>query len=49
MILGQSAATVASLALSAKLHVQDVPYGEIKVILEQDGQVLSVDGGAAVK
>ncbi|MEN8202747.1 MAG: FAD-dependent oxidoreductase [Bacteroidota bacterium] len=41
MILGQSAATVASLALSGNRSVQDVPYEEIKAILEGDGQVLS--------
>jgi len=42
MILGQSAATVASLAITGNQSVQDVPYEEIKAILEEDGQVLSL-------
>lgn len=42
MILGQSAATVASLAIKGNRHVQDVPYEEIKAILVEDGQVLSI-------
>jgi hypothetical protein len=42
MILGQSAATVASLAISGEQSVQDVPYQEIRSILEDDGQVLSM-------
>lgn len=42
MILGQSAATVASLAISSDRPVQEIPYEEIKAILEEDGQVLSL-------
>jgi len=42
MILGQSAATVASLAVSSDLPVQDVPYEEIRVKLAEEGQVLSL-------
>jgi len=41
MILGQSAGTVASLAITTDRKVQDIPYDEIKAILEEDGQVLS--------
>lgn len=40
MILGQSAATAAVLALDAKLAVQDVPYAELRARLLQDKQVL---------
>lgn len=40
MILGQSAATAASLALDADLSVQDVPYARLRERLLQDGQVL---------
>jgi hypothetical protein len=42
MILGQSAATVASLAISGKSSVQDVSYQELQAILEDDGQVLTM-------
>jgi len=42
MILGQSAATVASLAITSDRPVQEIPYEEIKAILEDDGQVLSL-------
>ena len=42
MILGQSVATVASLAITSHRDVQDVPYNELKSILEEDGQVLSL-------
>jgi hypothetical protein len=40
MILGQSAATAAALAIDAKSTVQDVPYGKLKEQLIADGQVL---------
>jgi hypothetical protein len=40
MILGQSAATAAVLALEGKLDVQDVPYEKLKARLIEDGQVL---------
>ena len=40
MILGQSAGTLASLALERKLAVHDVPYGELRKKLLADGQVL---------
>jgi len=41
MILGQSSATAAAIALNENLAVQDVPYGEFKAKLVADGQVLS--------
>jgi hypothetical protein len=40
MILGQSAATAAALAIDARLAVQDVPYARLRERLLQDGQVL---------
>ncbi|NND05649.1 MAG: FAD-dependent oxidoreductase [Saprospiraceae bacterium] len=40
MVLGQSAATAASLAVDGDLAVQEVNYGELRAILEADGQVL---------
>ena len=45
MILGQSAATAAVMAIEKGLAVQDVPYAELRGRLEKDGQVL--DYGAA--
>jgi hypothetical protein len=41
MILGQSAATAAAMAIDGKLAVQDVPYADLKARLLADGQVLS--------
>jgi hypothetical protein len=46
MILGQSAATAAVLAIDGGLAVQDVPYDKLKARLLADGQVLSFDGGS---
>lgn len=40
MILGQSAATAAALALDAGLSVQDVPYAALRARLLGDGQIL---------
>jgi hypothetical protein len=40
MILGQSAATAAVLALEAKTTVQGLPYGALQARLQADGQVL---------
>ena len=40
MILGQSAATAAAMALDEKVPVQDVPYSELRQRLLDDGQVL---------
>jgi FAD dependent oxidoreductase len=42
MILSQSAATAAALALDGKLAVQDVPYDKLNAKLVADGQVLDV-------
>src|SRR5688500_16417908 len=41
MILGQSAATAAVMAIDSKLAVQDVPYARLRERLLKDGQVLS--------
>jgi hypothetical protein len=40
MILGQSAATAAVLALEAKTTVQNLPYSSLRARLLADGQVL---------
>ena len=40
MILGQSAATAAAMAIDAQIPVQDVPYNQLRARLLQDGQVL---------
>jgi len=40
MILGQSAATAASMAIDQDLAVQDVPYQQLRERLLEDGQVL---------
>ena len=40
MILGQSAATAAVLAIDGKLAVQDVPYTQLRERLLSDGQIL---------
>jgi len=44
MILGQSAATAAAMALDADQAVQDVPYEKLRERLLADGQVLKYDG-----
>jgi hypothetical protein len=46
MILGQSAATAASLAIDGGLAVQDVPYDALRARLLADGQVLEHDASA---
>lgn len=40
MILGQSAATAAAMAIDSKIDVQDVPYEKLRSRLLADGQVL---------
>ena len=40
MILGQSAATAAALAIDANGAVQDVPYAALSETLVKDGQIL---------
>jgi hypothetical protein len=47
MVLAQSAATAASMAIEAKIPVQDVPYARLRERLLADGQVLEYSGGAA--
>ena len=42
MILGQSAATAAAIAIDGKLAVQDVPYAQLRERLLADGQILDV-------
>jgi len=42
MILGQSAATAASLAIDGRLDVQDVDYSKLQARLLADGQILSM-------
>jgi hypothetical protein len=44
MILGQSAATAAVLAIDGKIAVQDVPYDRLRARLLADGQVLEFAG-----
>jgi hypothetical protein len=46
MILGQSAATAASLAIDAKTSVQKVDYAQLQARLLQDHQVLAWTGAA---
>ncbi|MFT5093100.1 MAG: hypothetical protein ACI93T_001924 [Porticoccaceae bacterium] len=43
MILGQSAATVASMALKENIAVQDVKYGQLRERLLKEGQVLNYE------
>jgi hypothetical protein len=40
MILGQSAATAAALAIEGGVSVQDVPYATLRARLVADGQTL---------
>ncbi len=44
MILGQSAATAAALAIDGKSDVQAVPYETLRKRLIADGQVLETSG-----
>ncbi|MFO0365384.1 MAG: FAD-dependent oxidoreductase, partial [Acidobacteriota bacterium] len=46
MILGQSAATAAVMAIERGIAVQDVPYTELRSRLEKDGQVLAYQAPA---
>ena len=47
MILGQSAATAAAMAIDREISVQEVPYPELKEQLEKDNQILTA--GQALK
>jgi len=40
MILGQSAGTIAAIAIEKNIGVHALPYNEIKAKLLEDGQVL---------
>src|SRR5690554_2198891 len=41
MVLGQSAATAASLAIDKGIALQDLPYADLQKQLKEDGQILS--------
>jgi hypothetical protein len=47
MILGQSAATAASIAIDKGIPVQEVSYSELREQLVKDGQILEYDGPIA--
>jgi len=47
MILGQSAATAAVMAIDSKIAVQDVPYAALRTRLLDDGQVLAAGSKTA--
>jgi hypothetical protein len=47
MVLGQSAATAAALAMDARVPVQDVPYAALRDRLLKDGQVLQYSAAPA--
>jgi hypothetical protein len=49
MVLGQSAATAAVLAIDGGLTVQDVPYERLRARLLADGQVLAYAGGTPAR
>jgi len=49
MILGQSAATAAALAIDGNQPVQDVPYAKLRERLLADGQVLQYSPPNAAK
>ena len=49
MILGQSAATVASMAIDADQTVQEVPYPQLRERLIEDGQILDTDSLPALR
>ncbi|WP_395738689.1 FAD-dependent oxidoreductase [Prosthecobacter sp.] len=49
MILGQSAATAAAMAIDAGIPVQSVPYEELKAQISKDGQILHYDGPKTMK
>ena len=42
MLLGQSAGTVASMAIDSNSDVQDLPYSKIREQLLKDGQILEM-------
>ena len=48
MMLGQSAATAAALAIDEGVAVQDVPYAKLRERLLKDGQVLEICGTSSI-
>jgi hypothetical protein len=48
MIIGQSAATAAALAIDEKIPVQDVSYEKLRARLLQDGQILEQSKSIAI-
>ena len=48
MILGQSAGTIAALAVEQNKSVQEIPYDEIRSVLLEDGQVLEPGGNQEI-
>ncbi len=49
MILGESSATAAAMALDAKIAVQDVPYDQLRERLLKDGQILHYEDKTAAR
>jgi hypothetical protein len=49
MVLGQSVATAAALAIDENLAVQDVPYADLRARLLKDGQVLEYPPATTVR
>jgi hypothetical protein len=49
MILGQSAATAATIAIDKRQAVQDVSYADLRARLVKDGQILETPGKSAKK
>jgi len=47
MILAESAATAAAMAIDGKLAVQDVPYAKLRELLLKQGQILEYDSPEA--
>jgi hypothetical protein len=43
MVLGQSAATAAVLAIDENVAIQDLPYEKLQIRLKADGQVLAFE------
>lgn len=49
MILGQSAATAAALAIDGQISVQDVSYAKLRARLLQDGQILQAPAAIPIR
>ena len=49
MVLGQSAATAAAMAIDSGIAVQDVPYAKLRARLLADGQVLEYAARAGAR